>query len=153
MKILAFKGKSWVSRAIRWQTRSIYSHIAVQLGDGTVIEAWSKGGVVHRESFRDGHTPGTKVDVFTINPISNFDEQAAKDYLLAQIGKKYDFGSVLRFLSRRKSKANNKFFCSELAESALLAGGCRLLNGNPSEHAPAHTAMSPLLTRGPEIIA
>ena len=35
MKLLAYRGVSWISKAIRWQTRSKYSHIAIELEDGS----------------------------------------------------------------------------------------------------------------------
>lgn len=143
LKILAYRGKSLISRAIRFQTRSNYSHIAVSLPDGSVIEAWHVGGVRHVKNASVGHTPGTQVDVFDI--AADYDQAAVIAYLKSQVGKKYDFRSILRFISRRDDAHNDKFFCSELSESALLAGGLRLLNGRPSHHSPRDTVMSPYL--------
>lgn len=40
MRIALYQGKSAISRLIRWQTRSQYSHAAFLLDDGSVIEAW-----------------------------------------------------------------------------------------------------------------
>lgn len=144
MKILAFQGKSLISKAIRWQTRSVYSHIGCMLEDGTVVEAWHKDGVQHVVSASVLHTPNTLVDVYHINAV-DFDDDTAKRFLMDQVGKKYDFPSVARFMSRRKATLDDKWFCSELGEYASLYGGVRLLNGNPSAHAPGHTVMSPLL--------
>ena len=143
MKILAYQGKSLISKAIRFQTRSKYSHIAVELNDGSVIEAWHKGGVRHVKSASDGHKPGTKVDVFEIAQL--FDDVAVERFLFAQVGLKYDFKSVARFVSRRDAPADDKFFSSELAEYALAFGGLKILNGNPSEHSPRDTVLSPYL--------
>jgi len=143
LKILAFKGRSWVSKAIRFQTRSEFSHIGIQLDDGTIIEAWHKGGVQHVATASVLHTPGTEVHVYRID--ADLNNAKAERFLLAQVGKKYDFKSIARFLSRRDSSADDKYFCSELAEYACLFAGVRLLNGRPSEHAPGHTVMSPLL--------
>lgn len=150
MKILAYRGKSLISKAIRFQTRSKYSHIAVMLDDGSVIEAWHKGGVRKSPSFSTLHSPGTKVDVFRID--ADFDEATTNRFLHEQVGKKYDFKSVARFLSRRKTRHNNKYFCSELAEFALAFGGLLLLNGNPSEHSPRDTVLSPHLILEDQII-
>ena len=150
MKILAYRGKSLISKAIRFQTRSKYSHIAVMLDDGSVIEAWHKGGVRKSPSPSTLHSPGTKVDVFRID--AKFDKDTANRFLHEQVGKKYDFKSVARFLSRRKTRHNNKYFCSELAEFALAFGGLLLLNGNPSEHSPRDTVLSPHLILEDQII-
>lgn len=150
MKILAYQGTSLISKAIRLQTRSKYSHIAVMLSDGQVIEAWHKGGVQLSPSPSTLHAPGTKVDVFRID--AEFDEATAERFLHEQKGKKYDFKSVARFMSRRKTRHNDKYFCSELAEFALMFGGLLLLNGNPSEHSPRDTALSPYLILEDQII-
>jgi len=144
MRILAYKGISPISKAIRWQTRSEFSHIAVELDDGSVVEAWHKGGVQHARNFRENHTAGTRVSAYNI--AWKFNEPAAVEWLLEQTGKKYDFSSVFRFMTRRDAPANDKWFCSELAETAMLKGGLRLLNGNPSHHSPRDTVMSPILT-------
>ena len=149
MKILAYRGKSLISRLIRWQTRSPYSHIAVQLDDGSVVEAWHKGGVRHIGDPLDGHTPGTDIDVYGVYSMGCELPSVAKNiieqFLLAQVGKKYDFVSVARFVTRRLSPADEKWFCSELAEAAFIVGGFRLLNGPASHHSPRDTVMSPYL--------
>lgn len=145
MKILAYKGKSWISKAIRWQTRSDYSHIGIELSDGTVVEAWHVGGVSNNENFKTVHTKGTKVDVFEI--IGDFDESAARAYAMSRVGNKYDFTSIWRFMSRRDEPADNKDFCSELGMLISSAGGIDLLKRVPASHvSPGHLVTSPLLT-------
>lgn len=140
MKILAYKGVSLISRLIQWQTRSPYSHIAVELRDGTVIEAWHVGGVQHNRSFRDVHTRGTAVDVFRIN--HEYNEDAVEQFLKAQVGKKYDFMSVARFLTRRDRPADNRWFCSELAFEKLRFLLDRI---KPSHVSPGVLVLSPYL--------
>lgn len=143
MKILAYQGKSIISKLIRWQTRSIYSHIAVELDDGSIIEAWLTDGVIHRDSFNEGHTDGTPVDFFQVKGL--VDSSKAEEFLWKQVGKKYDWISVFRFLWHTPAEKNNRWFCSELAEKALETVSSKLLHGNCSEHSPRDTAMSPLL--------
>lgn len=144
MKILAYRGKSWISKMIRWQTRSKYSHIAIELNDGSVIEAWHIGGVAHNKSFRTVHTKGTPVDVFSIN--KPFDEIEAEAFLLEQIGKKYDFGSIARFMSRRDEPHDDKWFCSELSLDGIAKGGLNLLERIPFSHvSPGQEITSPFL--------
>ena len=145
MKILMYRGKSIISKLIRFQTRSQYSHVAVQLEDtGSVIESWHKGGVRRIASAFHDHTIGTPIDVYTID--ATYDRDAVKQFLYNQVGKKYDFGAIARFLSRRHEFADNKWFCSELCLAAFEHGGLRLLNGNPSELSPRDVALSPILT-------
>ena len=68
-----------------------------------------------------------------------------KDFLLTQLGKKYDYSSVFRFVTRRDALDNDRIFCSELVELAFIRGGLRLLRGNPSHHSPRDTVMCPYL--------
>ena len=143
MKILAYRGKSVTSKAIRWLTRSEYSHIAVELDDGMTVEAWQLDGVVERINYREGHTPGTEVDVFAIKgPV---DSSRAEKFLRDKIGAKYDWLNVFRFIYRKPSIENRRWFCSELAEYAIAEGFVTLLRGNKSTHSPRDTVMSPLL--------
>ena len=143
MRILAYRGISIISKLIKFQTRSIHSHIGIQLNDGSVVEAWQNGGVRRIENPQDGHKLGTDIDVYRIRGF--LDEEAATAYLYGCIGQKYDYSSVARFVTRRKATDNTKKFCSELAELAMREGGLNLLNGNPSEHSPRDTALSPYL--------
>lgn len=144
MKILAYRGKSWISKVIRWQTRSKYSHIAIELDNGSVIEAWHVGGVAHNKDFRTVHTKGTLVDVFDIT--IKIDEIAISAFLLDQVGKKYDFGSIVRFMSRRAEPKDEKWFCSELAMEGVSAGEVNLLERIPASHvSPGQIVTSPLL--------
>lgn len=142
MRILQYKGISLTSRLIRFQTRSPYSHTAVELDDGRVVEAWRRG--VHVISdFREGHTKGTEVHGYDIE--GDIDSKEAEHWLMSQVGKKYDFLSVARFATRRQAPANDRWFCSELALYAIHVGGVKLLNGNPSAMSPRDVALSPLL--------
>ena len=125
MRILGYRGKSITSRLIQAQTRSEHSHIGVQISGGRVIEAWQGPGV--RLISHD------------------FDQERVEVFLRSQLGKKYDYSSVFRFVTRRDAIANDKIFCSELAELAFIAGGLPLLNGNPSHHSPRDTLLSPYL--------
>lgn len=145
MKVLGYQGKSWVSKAIRFQTRSDYSHVALEMDDGRVYEAWHIGGVRLLPSFRDGHHPGTPVDVF--HPILHTDENAVRPFLDAQVGKKYDFKSVARFLTRRDAPEDGKWFCSELVMVAFNKLEMPLLHTPPWSASPRDVCISPLLTR------
>jgi hypothetical protein len=127
--ILLYKGKSLISKAIKWQTFGPYSHAAWWLRDGTVIEAWHKGGVSHNESPATLHTPGTEIDVFDFNGGSGIlAADLSEQFLLSQVGKKYDFAPVLRGFVFRVMRDNpNRWFCSELCHAAAVAGRLPLL--------------------------
>lgn len=160
IKILGYQGVSWVSKIIRWQTRSKYSHIAIMLPDKTTIEAWMVGGdrwlkgkVVHRDNFSIGHTDGTKVTVFDIvDP--EFDDIKALEYLFKQVGKPYDWKSVLRFLTHLPASVNGKLFCSEVAEEMGVDNGHPFHNelSIPANMSPEDTATSIGLKPSGELI-
>ena len=143
MKILLYRGRSIISRLIRFQTRSKYSHVAVMMDDGSAYEAWQVGGVRHIDSPFDGHKKGTIIDVYRI--LEPFDSLAVQEFIQLQLNAKYDFSSVLRFVSRRHAKNNNKWFCSELALEAFSAGNLELLNAESGEMSPRDVSISPLL--------
>lgn len=142
MRILQYQGLSLMSRAIRWQTRSAYSHTALELDDGSVIEAWTSG-VRHTKTPWTDHKKGTVVDFYEIK--AEFDSAFAESWLRSQIGKKYDFQGIVRFMTRRDHPENDSWFCSELALTALDKAGVSLLH-LPSAHAsPRDVGISPLL--------
>lgn len=146
MKVLGYRGKSLISKAIRFQTRSDYSHVALETSTGQVYEAWHIGGVRKNRSFRDGHQEGTEVDVFTsIIPV---DEVQAMQFLDKQVGKDYDYRSVLRFLTRREAPEDGKWFCSELVMVVFNLFGTPLLHLEPWAASPRDVCISPILTRG-----
>lgn len=145
MKILSYKGISITSKLIRWQTRSEYSHIAIELTSGRVVEAWRKG-VCNAKDFSENHTPGTVVDSFEIYGLTELQEKLAADFLYSQYGKKYDFKGVFRFLTRRDQPADDKWFCSELAMAAMQHAGIDLLLRIPASHtSPRDVVISPVL--------
>ena len=51
MKIAFYKGTSWFSKAIMRISRGGYSHAAVQLNDGTIVEAGVKNGGMSEKKF------------------------------------------------------------------------------------------------------
>jgi len=145
MKVLLFHGKGFISWLIRVQTRGKYSHAAIMLPDGTIIEAWQGKGV---QKLEDGLKSSLGVDAFAINaPLIRLDEiQKFLEAVLAD-NDGYDYLGVFRFITRRPDKKNNKWFCSELVFEALRAGGVDLFARTEAwEVSPAMLARSPLLT-------
>lgn len=131
------------SKLIRWFTRSKWSHAAIQLSDGIVYEAW-KGRVRKQRSFREDHTPGTKVDFFEIEIVG---QKACLVYLEKARGQRYDWMSIIRFVTRAGSLDNPEIcICSELVFSALMAGGvCPLARILPHHVSPQLLGISPYL--------
>lgn len=140
MRVALFKGKSLVSYAIRFFTRSEYSHAAFYFDDaaeaaakklidqgrnlaplvwfikGSVVEAW-QGGVKNSPSLNTLHTPGTRVDLFDYcTPLTQLEEMKLVAELQTQVGLPYDYADILNFLIRRKGDPGKALFCSELVD-------------------------------------
>lgn len=147
IKILQYRGISVISRMIRWQTRSVYSHSAIMTPVGSVIEAWHKGGVQEVENISSLHTSGTIVDVYEFSAMYGVDETSMLQFAREQLGCGYDFAAILRFLSRRSYTQNNRWFCSELVAKAAERGGCPIVNLPAHQISPRDVAASPVLTK------
>jgi uncharacterized protein YycO len=144
MLIALYKGTSFTSKLIRWFTRSQYSHAAVMLDNHTVIESWQKVGVVHAMSLWQNHNKKTEIDLYTITDLPINVEQDIIYNLKKQVGKKYDWLMVFRFVSRRPENeaSQNKWFCSEVLIDKFAFCGWPLLNALAYMVAPGHIAWS-----------
>lgn len=149
------RGTSFIGRLIRWQSRSVYSHASMILPGGVFIE--SREGIGVQCRFLSGpsaEVPAAKgelVDQFTLEATA---AQVAhiEDFAKAQVGKKYDYTMVARFVSRRgpSRRQSGKWFCSELVFAALERAGLDLLRDTqPWEVSPGLLSKSPLLKEIP----
>lgn len=145
--VALYRGTSWVSRAIRWQTWSDYSHAALWLPDGSVIEAWHKGGVQRHATLGAVHTPGTVVDLFRVVAPVEWDAVLASAE--AHLDKGYAFSNILRFMLRWTStdcRHPQRLICSQLVHLLIEEGGVRLLHRIcASKVSPRDLSISPLL--------
>lgn len=140
--IALYRGRSLISRLIRWQTRSEYSHAAWVCADRSVIEAWWPHGVRHVAHPFVGHTPGTEIDLWAVSGLMEVQRLAIERFLLSQRGKPYDIRGVVRFVSRRPGGRQTRWFCSELLAAALDLAGAPLLHAAPHLLAPGHLPWS-----------
>jgi hypothetical protein len=145
--IALYKGRSLISRIIRCVNWSDYSHAAwVDTVNNYVIEAWS-GGVRKADSLHTNHTPGTIVDVFDVD-VTVAQREAIAQFMLLQVGKRYDYRGIVHFITRRSESAagQDRWFCSELVLAAYRAAGIDLLSRIPAYKVfPGMLAYSPLL--------
>jgi uncharacterized protein YycO len=138
--ILLFRGRGFISAAIRWQTRSEYSHAAFLLPCGRVLESWQGAGV-RLKWMRDWEG----VESFGVHGMTPEQWATAITFARAQIGKKYDYRGVCRFVSRRKVPADDRWFCSELVAHSLQVAGVKLFrNLDSTEVSPGMIARSPM---------
>lgn len=142
-RVLLFPARSLVGRVIGWQTRSSFSHAALLDSRGTLIESREGKGVreLHHQSARSLGAQAFRVE--------GADDEVwwnAMSFARGQVGARYDYRSVARFLTRSKPRADGKWFCSELVFAALQFGGVDLLaRTEASRVSPAMLSLSPLL--------
>ena len=147
-KILLYKGRGMVSRLIRWQTNGSYSHAALQRPDGRIIEAWHKPPKVRLTRLKDW----SNVEAYEVVGMTPEQWDEAIAWAESQIGKKYDFGGVMRFVTRWRKKQDDKWFCSELVFEAIKRAGVPLLERvQCSQVSPTVLSFSPLLMRSEPI--
>lgn len=170
MLIAQYRGRSWMSKAIRFITRSHYSHSAFlfdenteaaaaklerngfdfgglgNLHAGAVFEAWDCG-VRSCPHIGYEHDLNTPVDVFRlVKPLTLSEEQTLLMSLVPEVGVPYGFRNVLRFISKRPGNLDKTWFCSELVFEKLAGVGRTLLDRTqPWEVPPDWISRSPLL--------
>jgi len=125
MRIALFRSKSFISRAIRWQTRGDFSHAAIVSDGGTLWEAKEFVGVHRLDHFMDAVDPGETFEMFRVETTPH-QTRMMIDWLNAQCGHKYDYRAVLRFLTREPVEEDGDWFCSELAFEAFYQAGVEL---------------------------
>jgi uncharacterized protein YycO len=141
----AHYGTGVVSRMIRWQQRTDVSHISIIDNDDSLIEALEFNGVVQQRTLHDARNE-QRVDVLEVY-VTPEQRDAALAWAKGQLGKRYDYLSILRFVTRRKNREDNgKWFCSEFAFVAAEKAGVSLLQRIlPAEVSPGHFVLSPWL--------
>lgn len=114
------KSGSILSKLIRWFTWGKWSHVAVRMPEGDVIEAHEFLGVVRRDVEYE--------DVQQV--VLEVTEEQAKvfhDVLRSQVGKSYDWLAILGFLFRRDWQRDDYWICSELVAWALIKAGVNVI--------------------------
>jgi len=145
--IALYQGKSVISRAIRVFNWSDYSHAAwMDPADGTIIEAWHRGGVSHVPAFSTNHTPGTRVELYGVTGETPEQTAIIRAFLLDQVGKSYDYLGIMGFVFRSpRLHSKRRWFCSELVAEAYATAGLPLLRLPAFKVYPGMLAASPML--------
>lgn len=128
------------SLVIQGATWSPWSHVACVLANKRVIESTAahKGVrettldavLVRASAFQFGHTTVTA---------------EAERFLLAQVGKPYDWTALAGIYLHRDWQQDDAWFCSELAAATAQAGGRTLIRRRLSRVTPVDLYDSPLV--------
>lgn len=125
---------------IRWFTRSEYSHV-VLVYNNEVIEATFWHGV-HKQSL-DVILKSYKKILF--REVENVDSAKAWSFAESQIGKPYDWLSLLGMFFRHRWTSTKAWFCSELVACALFEGGVTIIRKEANRVTPENLLNSPLI--------
>jgi len=177
MLVAAYFGKSLLSWKIQRETNSPVSHVSfVQLPDSVwnpadgvrintlynalatcpVYEAWAvlnpfskaPSGVLRRTGIDEGHTPGTRIELYRIDTNLHVPEKEIIADLdrMVEAGMKYDYIGLLRYKLRIDKDNPDRIICSELVHSVLSRRGINLiLRRKPHQTAPGDIYISPRL--------
>ena len=138
-----YNGKSFTSWVISKKTWSDITHTSAFVNDEVVIEAW--GGGVTKRTWREGHTPGTRIRIMRVE-CTREQEEKFYAFLESQIGKKYDFAGILGFGLSANLQYKDRWFCSELVFAAAQYAGIELLKRIEAHKVyPGLLDVSPLL--------
>ena len=121
MRVILVRAHSVGSLLIRARLWEHWSHAAILLQNGDVIDATFKAGGVRRRKLADvlKHSSAFKViDLPVPDPV------AAAKFMHAQIGKPYDWRAILGWITSDRDWSNDSaWFCFELVAGVAKAGG------------------------------
>lgn len=127
--VLFYRGTSLISKVIAWITKSPYTHVALAIGDGTIIEAQRFIKTTIREI--------NPSEVYEVYRTELTEEQKERIHTLAFVYKDtpYDYLEMLGILLRifTKGRKNlvesaNKVYCSEVIDYIFYASGVKRWN-------------------------
>jgi hypothetical protein len=111
----------WPSRLIEFYGHGAFSHVDAVLPDGNLLGARLMGGVAIR---KDGYAHFARTRRIDLDALATpAQAEAFYAFLTRQVGKPYDSWAIAGFVSGRDWRADDKWFCSELAAAALEAAG------------------------------
>lgn len=144
--IVAYKGKSTLSKLIKWRTNGEYSH--TEFVNNFKDNEFGTYGAINFKGVQfadyNWHIKGTEYDVFAIDVTeAQFDK--FKNFLNDQLNKKYDIIGILGYIDNRVNQDDSKWYCSELCYEALQHIGIELFNCNIKHPSPSLIVISPLL--------
>lgn len=136
LRLMFYRAKgTFLDRAIRWFTKSPYSHVEIDFGaenGGSFSSSFRDGGVRFKDiDFKEDRWDEIKVYVD--------DPAAALRFARSVVGKKYGTWEVVRFLFPFMRERKNEWFCSEVCLRAIQEGG-RFRAVNPSRVSPGDLA-------------
>ena len=138
--ILLFRGTGVIDTAIRFETRSEFTHAAIRVGPFSVVESYPGVGVRERTITQE------ELNTCAEFAVPGCDWTKALAFARGEIGCGYDWINVSRFMTRlRGRQSDRRWFCSEFVFAAVAAGGMILLaNIEAWQVSPRDLSLSPI---------
>ena len=127
LKIRFITESDFVSRAIRWVTFSDFSHVEIELPDGTFLGAHAGAGVQIRPA-NYCHPTFERRYAIPLSP-AHYDE--AMLCARGAIGTRYNYADVCGLFFHRNITVKGRMICSQFVFNVLYAGGVKALNVLP----------------------
>ena len=117
LDFIVFKGFSVVSKAIKFYTRSNYSHVGFMMNSNTIIEAWNHGGGMKQwwdYSTAAAHSNGTPYELWRI-AVTEEDYDKVHKLFIGWVDSKlpYDWKGIVGFVLKGGKDSKVGRFCSE----------------------------------------
>jgi len=140
--VCGYKGRGLIGRAINWFTYGKISHVSLvfELSSGQWIEIESMQPKGVRERSWQGE--GSLFEV----PCCYSQKKTIYATARNLIKSKYDFVSILGFITRKSMNSSNRFHCGEFALHCLAKGGVEL------QRMPHHKAHPTIICASPILI-
>lgn len=124
--IFFVKNTTFISRLIRWFTKSQYSHCGIFVSNDGIH--------LYHTEFNMGlkltHLmyPSEKMEVYRVAGEYNHDK--LHEFIQKNIGNKYDFGEIFKVIfSCKKKETDSEYICSNLIFEAYKYAGLDLFDG------------------------
>jgi uncharacterized protein YycO len=136
MMLVLCTNNSIGARLLRFVMWSKYSHAAILDGNVVTDATFWQGGV-KSHSAQDFFAHYTTYELREID----VHEAAAREWLIEQLGKKYDWTALLSWVVRRNWQEEDSWFCSELCEAMISLFGKPRFRECVSRISPRHQEM------------
>ena len=134
MKIIIASSNHPGSLVIKLGTMSHWSHVGILIDDEVYDTTLGTG--VSKQSLKSFQN---RYPVTEILEIQVPDEDSAIKFLMQQMGKPYDWTALFGMVLQRNWQKDDSWFCSELVEAVLKAGGKQRFRDSVSRITPQQT--------------
>ena len=129
--ILACKNNSYLSKFIRFLTKSKFSHLAIIVNKNEIIEA---DGIIGHICYRNISEYKNYADIYTCDNLTDEQRNNICKYAISKVGQKYDYYLLFVLFVKQvfgvkiRIRDGEKDICSELVNDAYFNGAGVILS-------------------------